>query len=307
VLDAFYVVTAVFNPCRYRSRLDLYQQFKKYMADSGVKLFTVELAHGDRPFEVTTPDNPLHLQLRTQDEIWHKERLLNLGIQKLPAGWVYVAWVDADVRFAKPNWADETVQLLQHYPVLQLFSQATDLTPENEILKVHRGYVWAYHQNRFVPGGRNYEHFHPGFAWAARRDALDDLGGLFDTAVLGAGDRHMAMALTGDVSASHPKGISPGYISQLQRWEKRATSYIRGNVGYLPGTLLHYWHGKKADRGYGDRWKILIRHHYDPEVDLKTDTQGCYRLTDRNPSLRYDIRRYFASRNEDSIECPRIP
>lgn len=298
-----YVVTPIFNPCRYQSRIRLYRDFEKYVADAGAKLITVELAYGARDFTVTEPCDPFDVQVRTRAELWHKERMINLGIQRLPPDWRYVAWVDADIIFARPDWAHETVQLLQHYPIVQMFSQATDLTPRNEILKTHTGIIHAFQEGLMTNcKGRYAENFHPGFAWAARRDALNDLGGLFDTAVLGSADRHMALSFIEKVEMSYPKGISAGYYEQLQLWQERSKKYIKQNVGYMPGCILHYWHGKKVDRRYSDRWKILIRHKFDPEFDLKLDTQGLYQFTDRCPQLEYDIRKYFAARNEDSID-----
>ena len=100
VLD---VVAVVSNPCRYRSRYDLYRAFERHMHASGVRLTTVELAFGERPWEVTEPDNPRHVRLRTAYELWHKENLINLGVQHLPRDWKYVAWIDADVSFARPD------------------------------------------------------------------------------------------------------------------------------------------------------------------------------------------------------------
>ena len=298
--NTLYVVTAVFNPWRYKSRIDLYNKFKKYVEDSGAKLLTVELAYSDRDFVVTTPTDPFNLQLRTTSELWHKERMLNLGIQHLPPSWKYVAWIDADVTFARSDWASETVQLLQHYDVIQLFSHAIDMGPNYEPIKTHTGLFYAYQEGRM--GGVRYDYLHPGFAWACTRDALDKLGGLFDTAVLGSADRHMACSLLDRVDQSHPRGISSGYTEQLELWAKRCEKYIKRNVGYLPTTLTHFWHGKKVDRRYADRWKILVKHQYDPEFDLKFDSQGLYQFTDRCPELAYDIRKYFQARNEDSID-----
>lgn len=292
-----HVVTAIFNPCRYKSRIKLYNDFRKYVEHSGAQLTCVELAYGNREHII---DDAIHL--RTKSELWHKERLLNLAINRLPSDWKYVAWVDADVIFARPDWVDETIQLLQHYPVIQMFSQAVDLTPNYEILKTHQGLIWAYQDGRMNVKGRYDDHFHPGFAWAARRDALDDLGGLFDTAILGSADRHMALSLIERVRDSYPKGISNGYFESLELWQQRASKYIKKDVGYMPGALIHYWHGRKADRRYADRWKILVKHKFDPEFDLKPDTQGIWQFTERCPALAQDIRKYFTARNEDSID-----
>ena len=40
-----YVVTAISNPCRYRSRYNLCRAFEKHCADSGAILYIVEMEH----------------------------------------------------------------------------------------------------------------------------------------------------------------------------------------------------------------------------------------------------------------------
>src|SRR5678809_704271 len=94
--DPLYVITTIFNAPRFRVRWKLYQDFKYWVEQSpAAKLYTVEVAFGDRAF-VTEP-GPTTLQLRTTDELWLKERSLNLLAQRLPPDWKYVAWMDADV------------------------------------------------------------------------------------------------------------------------------------------------------------------------------------------------------------------
>src|SRR6266704_546709 len=95
-----YVVTAVSNYERYKSRYRLYRDFEKRCLDAGAKLYTVEAAFGERPHEVTNRDNPQHIQLRTSSQLWHKEQMINIGISRLPSDWKYMAWVDCDVVFA---------------------------------------------------------------------------------------------------------------------------------------------------------------------------------------------------------------
>jgi len=303
VIDSLYVITVVFNPWRYRTRVDLFHDFEEYVEKSGGKLVTIELAFGERPFIVTDAGNPMHIQVRTDDELWHKERLINLAIERIPPGErVKVAWVDADVRFSRPDWVKETIQLLQHYPIIQMFSKVCNLSPTHEVLDTQSGIIWAYQSGLLGETDyRYYERFHPGFAWAARRSTLDRLGGLLDIAILGSGDRHMAQALIGKVRKSYPSGISSGYIELLEQWQKRAVQHVQGDVGYMPGQVFHYWHGAKRLRRYTSRWKILIDNKYDPEFDLQRDSQGLHKFTGRNPKLKQDIRRYFMQRNEDDI------
>lgn len=297
--SVLHVVTCISNPCRYYSRYKLYEHFAKMVANAGAVLWTVEAAYGNRPFMVTEEGNPCHLQLRTNHEIWHKENMLNLMIERLPQDWEYVAWIDADISFARPDWVEETIQLLQHYKVIQMFSNAFDLDPEFEPFQRHKGFIYSYVNG--ITYKKDYSNWHPGFAWAARRDAINDLGGLLDFAILGAGDRHMALCLAELDHKLHPK-LTKNYKDGVYIWQDRCHKYIRKNIGYIPGTILHYWHGKKVDRKYGERWSILTKNQYDPEIDLKKDWQGLWQLTDRSIKLRDDIRKYFRGRNEDSID-----
>jgi hypothetical protein len=274
------------------------------MKASGVSLWTVEIAFGNRPFMVTDADNPQHLQLRTVDEIWHKEIGLNLLVQRLPTDWENVAVVDADIRFFDVQrnrhvWVDETLHAMQHYEVVQMFQQAIDLGPKGEVIQIHNGFMWSYLTGK--PYGKTYTHWHPGYAWCYSRRAWNALGGLIDIAVLGAGDNHMAHALIGRwQDGIHPKA-HPDYLNAVRIWGDRAKE-LKKDVGFVPLTITHEWHGKKADRKYWDRWQILINHQYSPLEDLRRDWQGLYQLTDRDPGLRDDIRAYFRARNEDSID-----
>ena len=152
-----------------------------------------------------------------------------------------------------------------------------------------------------MPSGRiGYAFAHPGYAWAATRQALNWVGGLVETAALGAADHHMALALVGRVRESVPGGIAPGYLSPLLLWQERAAHHVCGNIGYVPGTIEHAWHGSKDRRRYVDRWDVLVRHRFDPTTDLKRNTDGVFELAGNKPELRRDIDAYFRQRDEDS-------
>jgi len=319
VLEPLHVIAVVFNPVRFRSRWALYQKFKKQVEDSGAILHTVECAFGERLFTITEPNNPLHLQVRTRKELWIKENLINLAIQRLPSDWKYVAWVDADVFFTRPDWVGETIQQLQHYDVVQMFSEAQDLSPDYEPFARHMGFVYSY-RNQIpmpkVPGyyfpkaqpSDNILTWHPGFAWAARREAIDAIGGLFEIAILGAGDNTIAKCLVGDGKYSYHPDMNSNYGDAVMEYQRKCLLYIRKNIGYVSGLLLHYWHGRKSDRKYWDRWKILTENQFDPILDIKKDHQGLLQLEDRyedrSIKLRDQIRYYFRQRNEDDLYLP---
>ena len=305
-----HVVAVISNPSRFRTRYELFRNFEKYVTDSGAILTTVELALRDRHFEVTTP-GPRTVQVRSPDQLWHKENLINIGIRALPADWEYVAWIDADVTFSRPDWVYETLHQLQSYKVVQLFSHAQDLGPNGEPIQQFQSFCYSHRmgfpfprivnskRGKYTAGGHQW---HPGYAWAARRSALSDVGLLGDIGILGSGDHHMACAFIDRVRQSIHGDMSYPYSRYWQRWQQRAIESVRLDIGYVPGLLLHYWHGAKRDRKYVDRWQILTRNKFDPTEDIIRDAQGLWQLAGNKPQLRDDIRDYFNQRNEDGID-----
>ena len=301
VSKPLYVVTVIFNQNRYASRYRLYHGFEKHVGDSGGILYTLEIALRDRHHEITNPTNPHHIQLRTESELWYKENGGNVALRYLPADWEYVAFVDADFLFTRPDWAFETVHMLQHYDAVQMFTNLTYLSHDNKVNNHMNGFVWQHLNQQTVP--KAYGHRGAvGGAWAFRRSALEKLGGLLETCILGSGDWHMAFALAmrDDVHPEMKFEVIPQYVKSIKDWAERA-KLLRGNIGFVDAHAIHYWHGPLANRGYNTRWRILTENLFDPYADLRWDFQGLIQLNKEKPALRDGIRRYFADRNEDSI------
>lgn len=316
--DPLYVVCPVINAQRFRTRWKHYQDFEKHVAEAGAILYTIEVAFGDRDFVVTTPENPHHIQLRTHHELWLKERAINLAVQRLPACWKYVAWIDPDCTFVRHDWANETLHQLQHFPLVQMWSQLTDVSPNYEITQQLRSYMSVQLEGTTKPKpagsygqaiGQGQKFGSPGLAWAARREAWNQLSGIFDASILGAGDWYFAMVVTDELEArlSQRNDLSDGFCRKLRTYQEHARRAqwegrrVVGNVGMVKGLTVHYWHGPRTNRGYGTRGEILKRHGYDPDRDLLVDSQGLYQLSDRKPQLRRDIQEYFSKRNEDAL------
>ena len=342
LLDDFYVISIITNPERFKTRARLFLEFMERMEMQKIKLYVVEAAFGDREFEVTQKDNPRHIQLRTDTEIWHKENLINIGISRLPPNWKYVAWIDGDVNFVRPDWALETVHELQHTPIVQMFTDAVDMGPEHEVLTLFKGFAYCYKNNlprkmtsapvkpttdatiliqdvvnpqseiKVVTPATCYDlghsvatspgtYWHPGYAWAATRDAINTMGGLLEIGIVGAGDHHMACALIGEGEKSIPSRLHDNYKQAVLAWQIRALR-LHKNIGYVKGTIHHFWHGKKRCRKYKERWDILLSNNFNPTVNIHKDWQGILTLHPCNMKLRDEIRVYFQSRNEDSID-----
>lgn len=300
-----HVITCIANPVLWQSRIDLYKEFEEHMLQSGVHLTTVECAYGEREWQLPRNHRVNYVNVRASGRnlAWNKESLLNLGLQRVPQA-NYVGFFDADIRFRDPNWAQGTLDALQHHHVVQPWTACYDLGPNDEHLAAHKSFAALFSQGKPIFQGPNasgpYEFGHPGYAWAWTRQALEWTGGLIETAALGAGDHHMALGLLGRIQDSIHGAMTQGYKDALYVWQSRAVSHIKNSLGALAGTIEHGWHGNKGKRAYVSRWDILAKHAFDPLTDLKRNSWGVLELSGSKPELSRDILKYFASRDEDS-------
>lgn len=314
-MSNFFAVTVVSNFTRYKRRPELYRRFDEMMQHAGVPLITVELSTQQRDFEVTRSGFEQHLQLRSQEEFWHKENLINLGIslgRRLYPNATKVAWLDADCRPAvlPRDWFTETWHQLEHYQFVQMWEWLQPLDYHHAPLGSPNPSFMANYIKFGTPYPKNEKGYpvswgSPGLAWAANIDAIDAIGGIPDVAILGAGDWYLAHMLTSGLELGEMKQYSEGYRDYWAHKQLLCERHIKRDVGYVKGLVFHDYHGKTVDRGYNTREGILIRNKYDPRYDIKRDHQGVYQMETyemRQIKMYDQIRAYFRARNEDSID-----
>ena len=154
-----WVVCAVSNPMRYKSRFALYREFRRHvLRDLGLNLCTVECAHGERDHYVAAPpcdpdaggdpDAPRTLDLRVWNStaLWLKEALWNLGARALPREARYVMFCDADIAFLDRHVGTEVVHALQVERVVQPFETCAMLGPTGAIQRVDRSFGYCHAQ-----------------------------------------------------------------------------------------------------------------------------------------------------------------
>lgn len=307
-----YVITVINNPEGWRRRVQLMHEFRRHMEedlDLKARLIVVECAYGNQEYVCTDRGNPLHVQVRSDSELWIKEALINRGLAALPADAKYVAWIDADVFFVRSDVLLETVHALQNHPIVQMFRHCSDMGPDGEVMHMHEsfGYGLAKRQSTGVAEYKQ-NTMHTGYAWAARVAELERVGGLFDKAILGSGDHVMAHSIIGtDLDTMVPRGMQEGYMRAVREYSRMCGVHFGRDVGYVEGTILHAYHGDKAKRQYNTRSQILVEHKYDPETDIRKNRHGVYEFVTDLPSRRDDvlrlrdaIRTYNRDRHEDA-------
>lgn len=312
-----HVIGVVSNPVRYHSRYRLAREWIEKMANTdNVNLTVVEAAFGDREHEIVndTQNSKFDkIEVRIRSNAWIKESMINLAFRHITSRFPhanYFAWVDMDVFFESQDWAQETLQKLQTFEVVQPWSEALDLGPNGNILETFRSFG-SQNKGLFLKKQARppyYPYAHTGFAWAATRNFIEATWGaggsngpLMDWAILGSADNHMAFAMVGKTLSTINKMIYPSFSRKCVEWQNKAVTVTNNQVSFIPGFIKHKFHGPKNRRYYRERWKILVDNQYDPDTQLIHDGQGIAVLTG-NHQLEAAIYDYNLSRFEDSIE-----
>ncbi len=298
------LVTSFFNPAGFASKWRNYERFLAPIRAGGLALFSVECAFADRPFELPAGEN--HLRVRSNSIMFQKERLLNLLVERLPTEFTKVAWVDADILFSDPDWAVHTSLALDSHVIVQPFETAYRLPPGQEHYSgegaICRGFAACHGADPAAHiRGDFWKHGDTGFAWAARRDVLAKHG-LYDAMILGSADHVMAHASLGDWTSACMRvtaGVNNPYAADMRAWGRRFYDDVNGAMGFVPGDVLHLWHGSAANRRYVERTKQLVTLGYDPKTDLRRGESGAWEWASNKPELHAWVIDYFAGRQED--------
>jgi hypothetical protein len=268
------------------------------MRRQNIPLFIIELGFPGQSFAV--PDS---FQLSGRDVMWHKERLLNIAINRLPAHFTKVAWIDADVVFPDDRWYGWASQLLDVFDLIQLFDRLDQQDNDGRFVRQLNGLAAYVAAGRPAPFKFDTSATWPGLAWAAKRELLA-AHGLLDRFVLGGADTYMSLAafnVADSWSGWHVQQLAPKLGQFWRDWATPFYADVQARVGYLPTTVIQLGHGTTANRHYVDRMEILSKYDFDPAVDVATDDHGVWKWASPKSELHSAVSRYFDQRQEDSI------
>lgn len=284
------VITCLFSPQRHERRKRNFAEFRKQF---GTNLYIAELAYGEDAWETPEGQNVVHFRGGPGHVLWQKERLLNALIRRLPRHVTAVAWVDADILFVDPDWQARALEQLGHSPVIQLFDSVIHLNadgfPEAQgpglVAVAAKGGIDAYAQRKGAAG----------FAWAAQRELLEQVG-LLDFMVLGGADTYMACGFAG----MRPEAVFGHLTSRTRRavevWSDRAVALTGGKCGFIAGTIEHQFHGALQTRGYLQRYDVLRRGAFDPASDIIVEESGLYAWKTSKAVFHAEVASYFERR-----------
>jgi len=274
------VCFVVFNPAQSKRLMMNYLYVANLYRAHGFPVYTMELVFDDREPEILDA-----FHVRGRSHMFHKERLCRLLEKRIPRQFTKIAFLDADVIFDYVEWYEETSKLLDTHDVVQPFENAHWMTLSYNEIELSRQTV--LHMN-----GPTWDFkYHPGFAWAFRRDWYRKYG-FFDWAVSGSGD---TLSTAQWLKKPFPKDFK-SLPRSLRFVYKEYVDHPVPRITYRPGDIYHLYHGSRKNRQYSERHKLLeVSQHIEEMIELNKD--GVYEWKD--PKWNAVFLEYFKNRFDD--------
>lgn len=286
ISDKLCVLIPYYNPCGYQRRLDNLKACIKSLS----RFPNVDIRIGEASSSLFVTDAVDRFV--ANDVLWHKERILNLMIEKYAKDYKYIAWIDADIVFLENNAINKVIEQLESKEVVHMFETLL-YTPKDFDINVPQSVDCQYINSDLIRRAvaPNERVAIVGGAWAAKSDWILK-NKLYDKAIIGGGDTLFYKAILKEQNDIEflTKEAKDDYLS----W---ANSIDAPSVAFTQNKAIHLWHGDDDGRMYQIRHHILQRNNFNPSIDLKLNSDGLYVIV--NNKIRDEVEIYFTNRKED--------
>jgi hypothetical protein len=296
------VLLVYFNACSYKNLERNLRLTYQSLVGAEIPVFLVEHLFKDQ--KPIFPENGTTIfNTRSDSYMFYKENLLNWLMPKVPTQFTKFYMIDCDLIFSSPTWYDDVSTLLDTHDVVQPFQDAIWLKSDLKTVDLKRlGIVYGNHLGRDL----NLSLYHPGFAWAFRREFIEPIG-IFDLNILGSGDSILASSI---IQNNTIDTIFNKYLKLLEEYFKNYyESFNNTRQTYYKQDVYHLWHGNQSNR-----W--TSKNRYEQFQDLcknnnireKGDLfqENSYGIYEYKESIGEEFNKilldYFQSRDEDGIE-----
>lgn len=281
------IVCCYFNPQNYAAPLENYLAFRKALGS--INLITVELSFNGQ-FDI--PDAIQISGNKRKNLMWQKERLLNIGIQAVPAHIKYIGWMDADMVFMNNDWLVNAICLLDHSPMVQLYWQIRYMDKYGVKSSSKLAYCFAVKEDN--------SHGNPGGGWLTTAEYARKFG-LFDKAIIGGGDTHNVYGLF-QQKRYYRGGYAdtPSFREEVEKWASPQREMWTGKtLPVISNQLIHLFHGSQKNRNYASRHDILTKNLFDPQKDIRINEDGIWEWATGKFRMHKAVAEHFEKRKED--------
>jgi len=293
------VVIAFFSPCNFQRPRENILRVTEKLVRAEYPVIVVEAVYPDMP-PLTLPAEVNHQKIDVgwQSVLFIKENLYNIALKNTT--YPKLVFLDSDLECSDPYWFNKTDLLLDSHDLMQPYEKCYWLDETNTHLTREKISCIQPILEKTTPCGVTH---HPGFAWAARRDFLESVGGFCYWHPLGGGDMALWYTLLPDEAIAgllaHCMRVNDyfadtltykAYRARVQNFAPRVT-YLKGNV------LRHFWHGTIDNRQYITRNLRYMPDLVNSDYPLQVNAQGVLEWT--QPEYTEMALAYFRSRKED--------
>ena len=288
-------VTVYDNPTKSAARTENYVDFAASLRRQKVPLLTVAISDSAHQPALQGGDV---IQLYAPDRMWHQVAAVNVAYRLLKGRCEAIAWLDADIVFNNDDWVSRTLKTLKRYQVTQPWTTVRYAPPRDA------GVVsdWPATDKACAASSiAEHSQTHPGYAWAARMEFVEQVGGLFDACIGGTNDRALLAAFAGTSSPLLFHGMSTGLVDAIKAYCQRVNTVTSGEcvIGATAGEITHLYHGNKKQRKYVDRHRVMSQHGFDPVKHLQRQLNGLWGWSCAAPrELQTALRDYFIQRGD---------
>lgn len=290
------VLLAFFNPVPFRRILKNMLYIIKLLKEKGIPYFVAECVFHGRKSQIPGADLVLH----SNSYMFYKEQLLNKLERIVPSQYTKLICMDGDIMFDAPDWINQISVKLDYCDIIQPFSEACWLTPDNTRIRMKKqsyGYAITHDKQINVTTIHKY---HPGFVWAFRRAIFRSIGGFYPRGIMGNGDMLFTFNLFRDSIPDFWKRdvLKTEFI--LDEWNtyNAGVQKVDPRVGYLNMKALHLFHGLREKRQYTTRYKDASEYLGKSWGEsIVTNADGLYEFKD--PQASQAVLAYFKGRDED--------
>ena len=299
VSDDIAIAIAFFSPCNFqRPRENILRVIEKLLR-AKYPVIVVEAVYPNTPPLVLPAEvNHQKIDVSWQSVLFIKENLYNIALKNTT--YPKLVFMDGDIEFSDPYWFNKTALLLDTHDLMQPYEKCYWLDETNTNFTREKSSCIQPIVEKKPPSGVTH---HPGFAWAARRDFLEHVGGFCDWHPLGGGDMALWYTLLQDDAIAglltHCMRVNDyfadtrmykAYRARVQNFAPRIT-YLASN------TIRHFWHGTADNRQYITRNLRYMPDLTDSDYPLQVGAHGVLEWT--QPEYAEMALAYFKSRKED--------
>lgn len=278
------VVICYFCTKRYRTKISNLYKVIDSLKKANIPYYLIELLFKDQcnVFDANQT-------VKSNSFMFYKENLYNIAEKAIPDNYKKILFMDADVWYTNPDWFNRCSVLLDSFQVIQPMEYCV----WNENIKNRK--IISNAAN--LCNEKKAEKSHPGFAIGIDRKFFNKIGGFYDKAFVGGGDRIFWESLFPSNNFAENMKKKFHYYHDIKELDyKPSVSFL------VECDAVHMPHGNIKHRKYQNRIETYLEKPINEEDFYKNEYNVYEWKNKKNSELILD---YFLSRDEDRyLELP---